>query len=67
MPKKQEVDKKLVTTTRIALLNCVVLHDKVWYFIALGDRYRKFYRTLNYAKKNIQFNIQLNFSQNIHS
>ena len=65
MPKKQEVDKKLVTTTRIALLNCVVLHDKVWYFIALGDR--KFYRTLNYAKKNIQFNIQLNFSQNIHS
>ena len=26
MPKKQEVDKKLETTTRIALLNCVVLH-----------------------------------------
>ena len=27
--------------------------------IALGDRYRKFYRTLNNAKKkNVQFNIQ---------
>ena len=32
--------------------------------IALGDRYRKFYQTLNNAKKNIQFNL---FSQNIHS
>merc|ERR1712001_568013 len=48
---------------------------------ALGDRYRKFYRTLNNAKKTIQFNIQfkkistlfiqnfihLKSSQNIHS
>ena len=27
--------------------------------LALGDRYRKFYRTLNNAKKKNQFNIQI--------
>ena len=45
--------------------------------LALGDIYRKFYRTLNNAKKNIQFKkfstlfiqnfIHLKSSQNIHS
>ena len=49
--------------------------------LALGDRYRKFYRTLNNAKKKRSFNIQfkkistlfiqnfihLKSSQNIHS
>ena len=35
--------------------------------IALGDRYRKFYRTLNNAKKPfIQYSIQKNFNT-IHS
>ena len=38
------------------------LVDEV-YEVALGDRYRKFYQTLNNAKKAIQFNF---FSQNIH-